>query len=159
MPIDAGTADGTTAFCWAAWQGHLAVCRYLAARGADAHSSNSYGCNAALWACQGRAAAAGPGASDEAEPALALCRFLHGELGVDFTLINANGQSCLHKAAQRGRADVCAWLLGAEVGLALDGPHGAPNFGEGSRPAALARFAGHEELAKWLEERQQEEGK
>lgn len=23
--IDAGTADGTTAFCWASWQGHLPV--------------------------------------------------------------------------------------------------------------------------------------
>lgn len=23
--IDAVTSDGTTAFCWAAWQGHLAV--------------------------------------------------------------------------------------------------------------------------------------
>ena len=23
--IDAATADGTTAFCWAAWQGHLEI--------------------------------------------------------------------------------------------------------------------------------------
>ena len=33
--------------------------------------------------------------------------YLHRELGVDFGGVNATGQGCLHKAAQRGRAHGC----------------------------------------------------
>jgi ankyrin repeat protein len=39
---DTSSADGTTPFCLAAWQGHLAVCRFLATRGADVHRANSF---------------------------------------------------------------------------------------------------------------------
>lgn len=115
------------------------VCRYLHNVGCDPHSRNSYGCNAALWAAQG-------GSS------LELCRFLH-RLGVDWHRINANGQGALHKAAQRGRRDVCEWLLSAEVGLDWR-VHLAPNLAEGSGPAELARLTGHSDLAVWLAARQ-----
>ena len=47
--VDVGTADGTTAFCWAAWQGQLRAARYLGDEaGCNPHALNSYGCNAAM---------------------------------------------------------------------------------------------------------------
>ena len=43
--VDLGTADGTTAFCWAVWQGQLPAARYLCDEaGCDPHTLNSYGC-------------------------------------------------------------------------------------------------------------------
>ena len=151
--VNRGTADGTTALCWAAWQGHTVVCRFLVSAGADAMVTNSYGCTAAMWACQGAhdGGESGRGGGAKAEP-LVLHRYLLG-LGLDFSRINANGQGCLHKAAQRGCTAVCEWLLSSEVALddsavvAMLGPNSA----EGSRPSALARYAGHADLARWLE--------
>jgi len=177
---DRGTADGTTAFCWAAWQNHEPVCRYLASRtqqseheglvlSCNPHSVNSYGCNAAMWACQG-------------EASVALCSFLLNGLGVSFGLLNDSGQGCLHKAAQRGRRDVCEWLLLGEKtpnknhgnedcdagqgGEANDSNEDEGsrskkrNCGlwaqmaanaEGSKPSDLARFNGHLDLADFLQ--------
>lgn len=136
--VDSGTVDGTTAFCWAAWQGHLPICRFLHAdAGCSPHAGNLYGCNAALWAAQG-------GAS------LAMCRYLRS-LGVAWDTINANGQGPVHKAAQRGCRHICEWLLSDEGGLRT-AVHLAPNAAEQSTPAALARMAGHGDLAQWLQE-------
>ena len=155
LDVNHGTADGTTAFCWAAWQGHEATCRQLAAAGANPHAANSYGCTAAMWAAQGAAS-------------LGLCQYLHRELGVDFCGINATGQGCLHKAAQRGHADVAEWLVGPEVRLLSEHTavlsesrpnarlHCEPNKSEGSRPSDLARSSGHADLAAWLELREAE---
>jgi hypothetical protein len=42
---------------------------------------------------------------------LEVCKYLH-VLQLDFTRVNSNGHSCVHKAAQRGNWDVCRWLLG-----------------------------------------------
>ena len=94
------------------------------------------------------------------------CRYVRS-LGVTFRLLNANGHSAVHKAAQRGRRDVCAWLRGrggddgddgdadaivesdapesdaeAAWARALVGrPHLAPD-NEGFTPADHARLAG-----------------
>jgi ankyrin repeat protein len=158
--VNAATEDGTTAFCWAAWQGHAAVCKYLVSAGADPKVVNSYGCNAAMWACQGCADGDAdrspllPTAKAAAASSLELCRYLL-HLGLDFSLLNANGQGCLHKAAQRGNRDVCEWLLGPEVAFAANGAKVlGPNSAEGSRPSSLARFAGHGDLATWLSEKE-----
>ena len=77
-------------------------------------------------------------------------------LGVAFDLLNATGQGCLHKAAQRGHTTVCEWLLGPEVGLLNPAKptaalHAGLNRCEGSAPAELAKFGGHTALARWLE--------
>ena len=160
--VDAGTADGTTAFCWAVWQGQLEAARFLCDEaGCNPHATNSYGCNAAMWAAQGGH--------------LLVCRYLL-QRGVAFDLVNANGQGCLHKAAQRGHVAVCEWLVGGSEGGGSDGGgsegggagppddgpgllaagnpkahlHREPNKDEGSRPSDLARCGGHEELARWL---------
>ncbi|CAK0827107.1 unnamed protein product [Prorocentrum cordatum] len=133
VQADALTRDGTSAFCWAAWQGHLGCLQWLAAHGCDVHSTNSYGCNAALWAAQG------PGGVE-------ICSFLFSQ-SCDFAQINANGHSALHKAAQRGKHEVCRWLLRGGGGLTPR--HAAPDE-EGQRPSDLAAAEGHQSLAAWL---------
>ena len=65
------------------------------------------------------------------------------------TSATGEAATALHKAAQRGRKEVCEWLIGPEVRLS-GAAHFAPNRAEQSRPCDLARFAGHEELARWL---------
>eukprot|EP00039_Didymoeca_costata_P007254 m.97757 g.97757 ORF g.97757 m.97757 type:complete len:260 (+) comp13612_c0_seq2:2079-2858(+) len=136
-PVDQGTADGTTAFCWAVWQGHEQVCRYLIEKGASPTTVNSYGCNAAMWACQGKAT-------------ISLCDYLFEGLKVPFNLINANGQGCIHKAAQRGRHALCEWLLHGAPALANKKELINPNAHEKSTPSQLADYAGFTELAEWL---------
>lgn len=138
-PVDASTGDGTTPLCLAAWQGHVDMCKYLVEEAkADPQTVNSFGCNMAMWVSQ----------SPQHESAMQLCKYF-AQLGVNFTLINHNGQGCLHKAAQRGNRPVCEWLLKQ---IKLGAEHFAPNENEKSRPFELAKFAGHDELAKYLEQ-------
>lgn len=114
---------------------------------ADVHTVNSYGCNAAMWACQG-----GTG--------LEICRFLFVR-GINFMRLNANGQGCLHKAAQRGQMDVSKWLVSASDGPQLfsaeeGAVHFSPNDFEKSTPSVLAKYAGFDELAEWLAEKERD---
>ena len=99
VDVDARTAEGTTAFAWACWRGRVDAMRWLVEKGECRFGAvNTFGCNAAMWVVQGGAG-------------LDACRYVRS-LGVTFRLLNANGHSAVHKAAQRGRRDVCAWLLG-----------------------------------------------
>ena len=168
VDVDARTAEGTTAFAWACWRGRVDAMRWLVERGgAQFGAVNAFGCNAAMWVVQGGAG-------------LDACRYVRS-LGVTFRLLNANGHSAVHKAAQRGRRDVCAWLLGrggddggdgdADAIVENDAPeseaeaawaralvgsaHLAPD-NEGFTPADHARLAGDARLAAWLRARQRE---
>ena len=171
VDVDARTAEGTTAFAWACWRGRVDAMRWLAERGGARFGAvNAFGCNAAMWVVQGGAG-------------LDACRYVRS-LGVTFRLLNANGHSAVHKAAQRGRRDVCAWLLGrgggddgddgdADAIVENDAPeseaeaeaawaralvgsaHLAPD-NEGFTPADHARLAGDARLAAWLRARQRE---
>ena len=125
------------------WQGQMEVCKYLLARGADPHKSNSYGCSAAHWCCQSAAS----------KRSLVLCKWLLAN-EVDFTTLNANGQGCLHKAAQRGNMHCCQWLL---HNVKLGPAHFRPNLDERSTPSELARYAGFSELASLLKESEEVE--
>jgi hypothetical protein len=83
-----------------------------------------------------------------------MCEYLHG-LGVSFSPLNSQDQGCLHKAAQRGHAHVCDWLLGPNVALLAPADpagrlHCGRNKNEGARPSELARCGGHLELARRL---------
>lgn len=133
VSVDKPTRDGTTPFHWAVWQGHLETCRWLAdvAR-ADWSTLNSFGCNAAQWAAQ-----AGN---------VAMCEYLL-TLGLDLKLLNNNGHSALHKAAVKGRQNVCEWLVNV---AGLDETHMGPD-GDGNTPAEMARLEGHTALSEWLE--------
>ena len=139
VDADVGTRDGTRPLHWAVWQGHLDVCELLLRGKADLHSRNAYGCNAIQWAAQ-----------SDGSDGLVVCRWLLGK-GLDVGVLNCNGHSALHKAAVKGQARVCEWLLSAEVGLG-GGHLGAD--GDGNTPSLMARLEGFEELATFLEERE-----
>ena len=129
---DAATRDGTTPLHWAAHGGHLRVLTWLLEEGgADCGARNAYGCNAGQWAAQ---------AGD-----VAVCDWLLRR-GLDWRVLNRNGHSALHKAAVKGRADVCRWLLSAPR---LGAEHMQPD-GDGNTPASMAAAEGFTELADWL---------
>jgi FOG: Ankyrin repeat len=140
VDIDAVTLDGTTAFCWACWQGHEEVMKYLHSKGANTSKLNKYGCNAVLWSAQSTSSG------------LNSLKWLH-EIGSDMKVVNSNGHGMLHKSAQRGKEDVCRWIL--EEYFEKDGDfHGrlqqiGPDA-EGFCPSDLAGVEGFEELAQWL---------
>ena len=142
--LDAKTVDGTTAFCWAAWQGHEHIMKYLHAQGCDVSSVNSFGCNAALWAAQGSGSAQ-------------IIAWLDA-IGCSCLVLNDNNHGILHKAAQRGKHDVCDWFLR----IKLTSP-GANRLGidmicpdsDGCLSSDLAGMEGHEALAQYLATQEQ----
>jgi len=134
----AETQDGTTAWHWAAWQAHADVLRILYEHANDksrlvAHV-NQYGCNAALWAAQGK------GTVDTL--------LLLQQYRCPLDAINHVGHGVLHKAAQRGLWGICEWFEGTD--WRLWGPDQ-----EGCMPSDLAGMAGHEELAQYLAEKEE----
>jgi ankyrin repeat protein len=136
VDIDAETMDGTTAFCWAAWQGHLHIMKYLAAHNCNVGKVNKYSCNAVLWAAQSQS------------PDTLLCLQWLDSFGCDIRLINSNGHGILHKAAQRGRRNICEWVIGKGNSINLM-EQISPDMGDHC-PSDLAGMEGHYELAQWL---------
>jgi ankyrin repeat protein len=113
-----------------AWLVNVAKC--------DWRALNSFGCNAAQWAAQ---------SGD-----VAMCDWLN-ILGLDMTLLNNNGHSAVHKAAVKGQRETCEWLLTAG---GLGAEHVRPDYHDGMTPAEMARLEGHDGLAAWLREREDE---
>jgi ankyrin repeat protein len=111
--VEAMTQDGTTAFGWAAWQGHVSVLRLLHERyRANVQTTNQFGCNAALWASQGPSSArnnADNGSSNDRDTLMVL-QWLE-RVGCSLYAVNHSGHGVLHKAAQRGRRDLCEWFI------------------------------------------------
>lgn len=154
--LEAVTVDGTTAFCWAAWQGHLTVMQLLHSYGCKTETTNHFGCNAVLWAAQGCGDAA-------------LFEWLEGVgCGPLLHSVNHSGHGLLHKAAQRGRRDLCEWFLvrrlfawfkdckrlndDATSIMTVLGLVGPDN--DGCTPSDLAGMEDHEELAVYLAEQE-----
>lgn len=72
--------------------------------------------------------------------------------GADFSLVNENGHSALHKAAQRGSTSGCKWLVDTFLikhndvdGFAFIGPDA-----EGACPSDLCGMNGHDGLSQWI---------
>ena len=116
--------------------------RFLHENGCDIHSTNTFGCNAVLWSAQGL--------GNEN-----IFAWLHEEVGMDFSTVNANGHSALHKAAQRGSETAVKWLANkflhdetvARVMLCPDK--------EGNCPSDLCGVEGREdELAHWISQQE-----
>lgn len=140
VDIEAKTGDGTTPFCWAAWQAHQDILEYLNSKGANVSAINSFGCNAALWAAQGEAT----------------CKTLEWlqQVGCHVDQLNYNGHGVLHKAAQRGKRELCEWFLNIlfstiPIPLDLIQPDG-----EGCIPSDLAGIEDHISLAEYLAEQE-----
>ena len=150
--------DGTSCLMWAATGGSLAVCEYLAARGADPSLPDADGTVPLHWA-------AGSGAADIVDwlltahradlrtrnafgctvahfaasgGQLAMCRHLHGTHRVDFLEENGHGHDALAKAVAFRKHDVARWLLDEVYGL---GPIGGSGEDQGRREAIRARLA------------------
>jgi hypothetical protein len=131
--VNVVTGDGTTPFHYAVWQGHMDVCKWMVFQaGCNFSAMNEFGCNAIQWAVQ--------------TGNLEMCRWLSA-LGLDLTIVNNNGHSALHKAASKGQAYVCEWLLNEEcLGLEALQPDS-----DGSTPGLMARLEGYSSLADALE--------
>jgi Ankyrin repeats (3 copies)/Ankyrin repeats (many copies) len=149
--IDAPTADGTTPFCWAAWQGHLSVMQLLYKYGCQVNIVNQFGCNAILWAAQG--------CGD-----ISVFEWLI-EVGCPDWVLNHSGHGTLHKGAQRGRREVCVWFIermtswllretNSSTCLAVLKLLGPDN--DGCTPSDLAGMEHHELLAIYLSEQEQQ---
>jgi ankyrin repeat protein len=149
VDVDRRTDEGTTAFHWAVWRGRLEVARWLVEEGKCLFAAvNTFGCNAAMWCAQGAEedrdereqnasqtsrgdGETGPVAnqsetdsdsdSDENSDFPPTAAYV-ASLGVSFRPINANGHGVVHKAAQRGRRDMCAFLLGHRWPKGRDAP-------------------------------------
>jgi hypothetical protein len=110
--LEATTLEGTTAFCWAAWQAHQDVLEVLYRAGCNVQATNDYGCNAILWCAQG-----GGGDDDDDDDNSAAKRLCYTmewlrSVGCRIHQVNSNSHSLVHKAAQRGRRDmICHWFL------------------------------------------------
>jgi len=151
--------DGTSCLMWAATGGSLAVCEYLAARGADPSLPDADGSVPLHWA-------AGSGAADIVDwlltahradlrtrnafgctvahfaasgGQLAMCRHLHGTHRVDFLEENGHGHDALAKAVAFRKHDVARWLLDEVYGLGPIG--GGTGEDQGRREEMRARLA------------------
>jgi ankyrin repeat protein len=138
---DVRTADGTSAFHYAVMCEHAKICRWLHSIDVNiAHGTNSYGCNAVQWAAL--------------SGSIEMCCMLLEEFNLNFALLNHNGHSVFHKAAVKGHAAVCHWLLviGKEGKLGVDhvGELLQPDKG-GCTPLEMARLEGHTEVVAIFE--------
>ncbi|GAX11918.1 hypothetical protein FisN_8Lh005 [Fistulifera solaris] len=137
--IYAETEDGTTAFHWTAWQGHVDILQLLIESTDDSkrlvHHSNSYGCNAALWAAQGAAG-------------VATFRLLQN-MECPLNVVNYAQHGVLHKAAQRGNRDICEWFVKFVLCLESDWRLIGPDE-DGCLPSDIAGMQGFGDLALYL---------
>ena len=105
VSVDAQMKDGSRAWDWAVYGGHLPTLALLAAHpGVDKHGRNNFGCGAAFWA-----AAAGN---------VTTCQWLY-ELGIDFALVNDAGHTSVHKAAWKGHHECLKWMICDDKGPKL----------------------------------------
>ena len=139
VDVNCKTNDGTSAFAWATWKGEIDVMKLLIRFGANAReSANQFGCNAAMWACQSD--------GDNVD----VCEYLRS-LNVTFRLVNANGHSALHKAAQRGNERVVDWIIENSRRLGLSYSLHCRKDLEGFRPSDLAKMEDKEFLCTKIE--------
>jgi len=124
-------ADDTTPFHYAVYGGQPEMCRLLVQFGADPHSLNDHGCNAAQWAAL--------------TGSIAVLEFLVTEYELDLFIRNKNCHTILHKAAQRGHEPMCRWLL-----TAWPSPLWLEADKTGMTAGALALANGHRALAAEL---------
>ena len=139
VDVNCKTNDGTSAFAWATWKGEIDIMKLLISFGANPReSANQFGCNASMWACQGD--------GDNVE----VCEYLRS-LHVSFRLVNANGHSALHKAAQRGNDNVVDWIIANSRRLGLSYSLHCRKDLEGFRPSDLAKMEDNEVLCAKIE--------
>ena len=139
VDVNCKTNDGTSAFAWATWKSEIDVMKLLIKFGANAReSANQFGCNASMWACQSD--------GDNVD----VCEYLRS-LHVSFRLVNANGHSALHKAAQRGNERIINWMIENSRRLGLSYSLHCKKDLEGFRPSDLAKMEDNDVLCTKIE--------
>jgi ankyrin repeat protein len=137
VDVNIATEDGTTPLHFACYTGQFSMCKWLVdCVNCNVNQLNSYGCNASQWCAIN-------GDVD-------IMKLMKAS-GLDFSVINNNGHSALHKAAIKGNFECCKWLLlsDAEGGGGLQEVHMAEDS-DGFTPMLFARSNGHIELANWF---------
>ena len=170
--MEAKTADGTTPFCWASWQGHMNILQLLYDYGCPVDTVNKYGCNAILWAAQHPPPP--PNDDDACDNSDVVVHVLQWLLDMEcpYLVVNHSGHGVLHKGAQRGSRDVCTWYLN-QLTRTMNQQQQQENgtwtvdfittilnvFGPNNddcTPSDLAGMEHHIELARYLLEQEQE---
>ena len=110
--VNTPSGDGTTPLHLACYGGNLDLVQYLVQEaGADLHQANAWGCTVAHWtamSCRGVTNTNIEDSNLHETKVCALATWL-AEQGVDFTLVQGQGHSPLHKAAQHQNRDFIQW--------------------------------------------------
>jgi hypothetical protein len=147
-PIDEASGEGSTPLHMACYGGQAAVAKYLIDHGADALSSNEWGCNAAHWA--------GMTISKSASNARELCTLLKVHC-VSFVEKQQQGHTALHKAALRLNEHVIQWMAdpldvgGAGLSKGEVEAAGCRDLGGHCSSDIWRNVGGRADFAKWMQ--------
>ena len=129
--------DGDFPFHLAIWKNHRNVAEWFASTpGFDCGTTNRWGCNAVLWACT---------TETNQDDALSMVKWLVEDLKVDFSVVNVNGHSALHKCAIYGHESVIDYLLESKIESTKRAKFIIPDD-RNQAPSELARVNGFLEL-------------
>ena len=135
VDVEARTFDGTTPLHLACFGKATDACTLLVSLGAQVNTVNDWGCNAAHWAAMGGSVAV---------------MELVKEKGAAFSLLQKEGHSPLHKAAQRGNTEAVDWLLSGPISSSEDRKASGGEDTCGFKPSAIAMVAGHNDCHELL---------
>eukprot|EP00934_Nitzschia_sp_Nitz4_P001901 Nitzschia sp. Nitz4//scaffold163_size50693//35809//37155//NITZ4_006992-RA/size50693-processed-gene-0.34-mRNA-1//1//CDS//3329538043//1901//frame0 len=106
MDVQEATGEGTIPLHMACYGGHLPVVQYLVQQMREKKipeaTPNEWGCSPAHWVAMT--------ISSDATAVQELCDYLLQECSVDFTALQRQGHSPLHKAAQRKNEQILRWM-------------------------------------------------
>jgi len=141
VDIDEKSGDGTTPLHMACYGGKLESIKFLVNNGANAKTSNAWGCNVSHWIAMS--------INSEHDEVIKACNYLYHDCKVSFDTIQRQGHSCLHKAAQRKNIEIIRWMsntLKMEEKIAI----GQYDDG-GNRPSdILESVGGDPETITWM---------
>lgn len=145
VDIDEKSGDGTTPLHMACYGGKFKSIQFLVKNGANANLTNTWGCNSSHWIAMS--------INLDHEEVINACNFLYNECDIPFDIIQKQGHSCLHKAAQRKNIHIIQWMAKTleikekqAIGKQDDG---------GNRPSdILESVGGDPTIVKWMRDSQ-----
>lgn len=100
--VDATAGDGTTPLHFACYGGHLSTVQRLIECGADPTKCNDWGCDCSHWVAMS--------SCNDTDRVIQVCNYLYRSCNLDFFKPQKQGQTPLHKAAQKKNIHVIQWL-------------------------------------------------
>lgn len=145
---------GVTPFQLAVWQNHLSVCQYLVDECSvqPALHVNDFDCGAIHWLGIAPVERANYNSTrdifyDDGRDLLPLAQWLAKQPGVDFSKLQRQGHSALHKASWAGHLALVQYLH-VQFGMMDDRPDQAGNYA--ASLADMAQTPRHERVADYL---------